>query len=183
MNGHHLVLGELSDYITGETLPDTHDERYRQALARLLVEHKGYGKDAIKPRQPLIVRAGDCRAVIRIDYVVTFSGRLAMVIKYGPGSIVTRHRSALAVSRLLAPYQIPVAVATNGEDADVLEGASGRIIGQGLGQLPEKSVLKELMKNASLEPISAERAQMESRVAYAYEVDGSCPCDDTICRL
>ena len=32
MDGHHLILGELTDLITGETLTDTHDERYRQKL-------------------------------------------------------------------------------------------------------------------------------------------------------
>ena len=42
MNGHHLILGELTDTITRETLADTHDERQRQKLARLLVEKKGY---------------------------------------------------------------------------------------------------------------------------------------------
>jgi hypothetical protein len=183
MNGHHLVLGDLTDYITGETLADTHDERYRQALARLLIEQKGHDIKDVKPRQPLIVRAGDCRAVVTIDFVVSVADRLAMVIKYGPGSIVTRHRPALAVSRLLAPYQIPVAVATNGEDADILDGATGRVIDHGLENLPRRSDLKEITDNFFFEPIPPERAQMESRVVYAYDVDGSCPCDETICRL
>ena len=183
MNGHHLVFGDLTDYITGETLTDTHDERYRQALAGRLIEQKGYQKEDVTPRQPLIVRAGDCQAIIKIDFVVTVVDRMAMVIKYGPGSIVTRHRSALAVSRLLAPYQIPVAVATNGEDADILDGATGRIISHGLENLPAKMALEGMVKKISFAPISPERAQMESRVVYAYEVDGSCPCDDSICRI
>ena len=38
MGKHHLVLGELTDYITGETRVDTHDERARQTIARLLVD-------------------------------------------------------------------------------------------------------------------------------------------------
>jgi len=49
IQGHHLILGELVDYITGETIEDTHDERYRQKLAHLLVEHKGYFKKEIEP--------------------------------------------------------------------------------------------------------------------------------------
>ncbi len=183
MNDHHLVFGDLTDYITGETLTDTHDERYRQALARRLIEEKGYQIKDVKPRQPLVVRAGDCQAIINIDFVVTVVDRMAMVIKYGPGSIVTRHRSALAVSRLLAPYQIPVAVATNGEDADILDGATGRVVAHGLENLPGKMVLETIAKKNLFAPISPERAQMESRVVYAYEVDGSCPCDDSICRI
>jgi hypothetical protein len=183
MDGHHLILGELTDYITGVRLTDTHDERYRQDLAHLLIDQKGYKKRNVAPRQPLTVRAGDCRAIIKIDFVVSIADRLAMIIKYGPGSIVTRHRSALAMSRLLAPYQIPVVVATNGEDADILDGPTGRVVDHSLAHIPEKSRLKEIIEDFSFPPISSERASMESRVVYAYEVDGSCPCDDTICRL
>ncbi|MCP4369667.1 MAG: type I restriction enzyme HsdR N-terminal domain-containing protein, partial [Deltaproteobacteria bacterium] len=54
-SGHHLILGKLVDFITGETIQDTHDERYRQKLARLLVEKKGYTKNDIKPRFELSV--------------------------------------------------------------------------------------------------------------------------------
>ena len=41
---HHLVLGEMTDYLTGKTVEDNHDERLRQKIARFLVERKGYGK-------------------------------------------------------------------------------------------------------------------------------------------
>jgi len=50
VNGRHLILGELTDVITGRTLPDTHDERYRQKIARLLLEEKGYSRSAPPPR-------------------------------------------------------------------------------------------------------------------------------------
>jgi hypothetical protein len=35
----------------------------------------------------------------------------------------------------------------------------------------------------SFEALAPQRAVMEGRVAYCYEVDGACPCDDTVCRL
>jgi len=59
MNGHYLILGELTDFLSGETLKDTHDERYRQKLARLLVNKKGYAKNEISPRCELLITAGD----------------------------------------------------------------------------------------------------------------------------
>ena len=37
---HHLIYGHCNDFITGETVVDTDDERYRQKLARFLVEKK-----------------------------------------------------------------------------------------------------------------------------------------------
>ena len=114
MSGHHLILGKLSDVLTGETLDDTLDERYRQKIARLLVEGKGYQPQDVEPRRELLLQADSRRAVIRIDFVVRIDRKAAMVIRFGPGSKVSRERPALAVSRLVEAYQVPVAVVTNG---------------------------------------------------------------------
>jgi hypothetical protein len=89
MNGHHLILGELDDFITGNPIKDTHDERYRQQLARLLVNHKGYLKSDIEPHRSLTVQAGENRATIKIDFLIKLYGKVCMVVKFGPGSIVT----------------------------------------------------------------------------------------------
>ena len=183
MGGHHLVLGELVDVITGERMADTHDERYRQKLARLLLERKGYDRRSITTRVPLPCRADENQAVIPIDFVVTSSAKVAMVIKYGPGSLTTRHRSALASSRLLSGHQVPIVVVTNGEDADILDGNSGQVVGSGLDAIPTCGELADIASAFAFETISKQREQMESRIVYCYEVDDSCPCDDTICRL
>ncbi len=198
MTGHHLILGKLADFITGETLDDTHDERYKQYLARLLVEDKGYPKNEIEPRCELLVKAGDLRAIVKVDFKITLllpshsqavarekeeKTRICMIVKYGPGSLVTRQRPALAASRLLASYQIPVVVVTNGQDADIMDGASGKVILSGLESIPSRPVLIQLTENARFNQIPAKQAEMESRIVYAFEIDGSCPCDDTVCRL
>ena len=183
MDGHHLVLGELVDYITGETLKDTHDERYRQKLARMLIDEKGYPKSEITPRVEVFTRAGEKCAIIPIDFQVSHGDRTCMIIKYGPGSLVTRRRPALAASRLIAPYQIPVVVVTNGESAEILDGANGQVNALGLDSIPSRPELVRQIQSASFAPISKHRAEMESRILYAYDVDDSCPCDDTICRL
>ena len=41
MSTSHLVLGEMTDYLTGRPILDTHDERARQHVARFLVEESG----------------------------------------------------------------------------------------------------------------------------------------------
>ncbi len=183
VDGHHLIMGDLIDVVTGEILPDTHDERYRQAIGRMLMESKGYQRSNLQPRCELLVQADNKKAIIKIDYKIWLNSASAMIIKYGPGSLVTRHRPALAAARLLEPYQIPIAVVTNGEDADILEGRSGKILFQGLSAIPSRARLGDLIAHYLPEPISAQRAEMESRILYCYEVDGSCPCDDTVCRL
>jgi hypothetical protein len=183
MAGHHLILGEVTDFITGESIIDTHDERYRQKIARLLIYHKGYQKNDIKPRRELLVQAGENKAVIKIDFSINLSGKVCMIIQFGPGSIVTRRRPLLAASRILAPYQIPISVVTNGEDAEVLEGASGRVISRGLETIPSREQLIKLSDTALFSRIPAHRVEIESRILYCYEVDGSCPCDENVCRL
>ncbi len=183
MGGHHLILGELRDYLTGETLEDTHDEQYRQKLARILVEKKGYRKAEILPRHLLEVQAGKNRGRLPVDLQVILSGRTGMVIKYGPGSLVTRYRPALAVSRLVTPYQVPVVVVTNGENADVLDGVTGKVTASGLNAIPSRTELADRMADFDFPPVPEKRAEMESRIVFAYEIDGSCPCDTTVCRL
>ena len=183
MDGHHLIMGELVDRITGETLPDTHDERYRQKIAALLLDKKGYSKSHIQPRIELLLQADDKKALITVDFLITLFEKSAMVVKYGPGSLVTRRRPCLAVARLLTPYQIPVVVVTNGEDAEILDGPDGKVIATGLTAIPSRGNLEKHLSEHVWEQMSPERKVMESRIAYCYEVDGTCPCDDTICRL
>lgn len=183
MNGHHLILGELVDLISGETIEDTHDERYRQKIARLLIDRKGYLKSDIETRKKIVAQAGDKRAAIKIDFAIRLSEKISMIIHYGPGSLVTRHRPLLAASRVLAAYQIPVAVVTNGEDAEVLEGSSAKVRSRGLESIPSKSQLMEIAAGCSFAEISPARAAMESRILYCFEVDDRCPCDQDVCRL
>ena len=176
-------MGELEDLVTGETLQDTHDERLRQGIAAMLVDKKGYSRKDIRPRWPLTLRAGEKCAVINIDFGVTIDSRVCMMIKYGPGSLVTRHRPALAAARMLAAYQIPVVVVTNGLDADILDGSSGKVTARGLDAIPDRAALKRLATDQPFTAIQSDRVEKESRIAFAFEVDGSCPCDDTICKI
>jgi hypothetical protein len=85
MSGHHLILGKLTDFLTGEVLDDTLDERYRQKIARWLVVQSGYEPGEIEPRRDLLLQADHRRAVIKIDFVVRVAGRVGMIIRFGPG--------------------------------------------------------------------------------------------------
>lgn len=181
MNGHHLILGELTDYISGQTLEDTLDERHRQKIGRLLVEQLGYPKTTITSRQELEVRIDQKCARLLITYIIKILDRIAMMIQYGPGSLVTRQRPALAMSRLAADYQIPVVVVTNGEDADILSGDNGTALGKGLENIPHHDQLQQIIQGQAWAPMTPQRAEMETRIVMAYEVDGRCPCDDSVC--
>ncbi|MDI6687767.1 MAG: type I restriction enzyme HsdR N-terminal domain-containing protein [Desulfobacterales bacterium] len=169
-----LILGEIEDYITGKIVKDTHDERYIQKLARILVDNKGYQKNEIKAGHQLFVNAGDKTAFINVDFMITLSGRICMIIKYGPGSLVTRRRPALSVSRLVAGYQVPVVVVSNGEDAEVVNGSTGDVVSQGIDSIPSKPEILEIVEHSDFTSISEKQAMMEARIVYAFEIDGSC---------
>jgi len=83
----------------------------------------------------------------------------------------------------VAPYQVPVVVVTNGEDADILDGATGKVISMGLESIPDKGELIDKIAQIHFDPISPKQAEMESKIIYAFEVDGSCICDDSSCKL
>ena len=183
MNDHHLILGKLTDVITGRTIDDTLDERYRQDIARTLIEQRGYQKTDIQPQAQLTVSAGEKCARVPVTFLVNVDNQPALIIHYGPGSLVTRHRPALAMGRLVANYQIPVVVVTNGEAADILEGGSGKIIGHGISNIPTKRELKHILETENRKRISPQRMKNEARIVMAFEVDDRCPCDDTVCRM
>jgi hypothetical protein len=181
--GHHLIMGKLEDALTGDLLDDTHDERYRQRLIRRLLDEKGYAQAELASRHALVVGAAPYSGKLAIDLLVRLEARITMLIKYGPGSLVTRERPALAAGRLVAPYQIPVVVVTNGEDAHVLDGTTGKVLGTGLDAVPDRAALMAIRREAPFSPIAAARAEKESRLLYCYDIEGACPCDDTVCRL
>lgn len=183
MTGHHLIMGTVIDFITDQPLPDTHDERYRQKIARLLVNVKGYPKSSVVPGRILTVKADEKCARVPVTYTVTLDGRIALIVQYGPGSLVTRHRPALAMGRLVTSYQVPVVVVTNGEQADILEGTTGKVMASGLEAIPSREELEKILGNRPEAPVSPKRASMEARIVMAFEVDDRCPCDDTVCTL
>lgn len=183
MGGHHLVLGTLRDFLTGRELDDTLDERYRQKIARYLVAEKGYAPTEIEPRRPVELAAGERRARITLDFLVRLEGRAAMIVRFGPGSLVSRERPTLALARIVADRPVPIAVVTNGETAEVLEVSSGRVVGEGLAAIPERGRLAAILAGHAAEPLTAARREMERRIAYCYEVEGACPCDETVCRI
>jgi hypothetical protein len=104
-----------------------------------------------------------------------------MILRFAPGSIVTRERSAIAAARVLEPaYQIPLAVVTNCRDAEVLDTYTGKVIRQGLDKIPDKKEAEDLVKSLRFEPFDDEiKKDRERRILNAYDVEICCaggPC-------
>lgn len=152
-SGHHIVYGELNDFLTGEVLPDTDDERIRQQLARMLVEQLGYGREEVEPRLTIASCYNNNRVQTLIELAVRIDGRWLFILRYGPGSLVTREKAAIAAARILEPdYRIPLAVVTNGRDAELLETKRGKVLATGMGSIPDRSTAERLAAEYAFEP-------------------------------
>ncbi|HIC90488.1 MAG TPA: hypothetical protein EYP21_00175 [Syntrophaceae bacterium] len=180
--GHYRILGKTRDFITGREIIDTDDERYRQKIARLLVEEKGYSKDDIEVKREVELVCGNERAFAMVDFVVKVGGKSFMVIRYGPGSLVTRERPALASARILETYQIPLTVVTNGEDAEVIDTVSGKVIAMGLQAIPSKNEALEQIEKIEFRKLPPKRMEVEKRFLFAFDaLEHSSECDDDFC--
>lgn len=181
--GRKRILGKIADFITGREITDTDDERYRQKLARILVEAKGYEKDDIEPRRRIEMEIEGKKVLSLIDFVVSAGTSRFMVIKFGPGSLVTRERPALAAARILGEYRIPVTVVTNGEDAEILDTDSGEVISTGIDAIPDKASALKRLETIALNRLSPEQIEAEKRVISAYDyLEHSLECDDDWCE-
>ena len=173
---HHLVYGKLNDYLTGEELVDTDDERIRQQISQLMVEERGYQRVELKPR--LCIETLFTRNFVKstIDLTVELNHRQMMIIRYGPGSLVSRERSALAAARVLNEnYRIPLAVVTNGRDALLLDTISTKVLDHGMQAIPDRKQALEMLPSLTfLPPQDDEKRLREKRILNAFDLERCC---------
>lgn len=178
---HHMIYGTIKDYITGETIVDTDDERFRQKVARFLVEKKGYPKKNIQARKKIETLFGKSFVVSTIDLVISLQKKIFMVVRYGPGSLVTRERAAVAAARVLDPaYLVPYTVITNGLDAEFLDSKTGKVLAHGMDGIPNFTESKMLYDKTRYTKLHGDyQREMELRVLNAYDKEVCCaggPC-------
>ncbi len=173
---HHLVYGTLNDYLTGEELTDTDDERLRQQLSRMMIEEKGYAREELLPRRFIDTLFAKCFVRSTIELTVSIQHIDFMIIRYGPGSLVSRERAAVAAARVLNPeYQIPLAVVTNCEDAEIIDTSTGKILGYGLHSIPDRVTAEKLLDQlVFLPPRQGQRRERELRILNAFDVERCC---------
>ncbi len=173
---HHLIYGTLKDYLTKEDLTDTDDERIRQSLSRLMVEKKGYRLTDLQPRNTIESLFNRCFVTSTIELTVSHTTRQFMIIRYGPGSLVSRERAAIAAARLLNPdYRIPLAIVTNGQDAELLDTKTGKIIGYGLDSIPDRDSAAGLIDQLEfLPPVEKTQRERELRILNVFDVERCC---------
>jgi hypothetical protein len=167
----------LIDYITGEAVANVGAEANRQAAARFLVEKKGYLKTDIVVNLPVVLNIGGRAYRSAVDIVVSVpapdrsqAARQIMAVKCAAGSLGSREREVLSVARLVnRSYQIPLAVATDGATAIVLDTLSGKKRGEGLDAIPSRQSVVENFDGLLFQPLAADRREREKLIFRSYD--------------
>lgn len=182
---HDVSLGQsIRDYLTGEDIEQTTYEDLRQAMARLLVEEKGYPREQLRPRVAVCFPI-DGKNYTRIVDLAAFdaSGSPLLLLLFCPGVVSTYQREALAAARLFPEGPAPLIVVTDSKDAMLLDVASGNCLGQGMQAIPAWERLQEKAAEAGRMELAPARLEAERRILYAYSESLYDCCDGAACAV
>jgi len=99
-----------------------------------------------------------------------------IIIRYAPGSMVSRERPAIAAARVLVPeYRVPLSVVTNGHDAELIDNSDGRVLATGLASIPTRQTALGMISDLAFPPPLDERKQQrELRILNVFDHEGCC---------
>ena len=74
---------------------------------------------------------------------------------------------------------IPLAVVTNGEDGELLNARTGKVLATGLEAIPTREAVLKMMPDLDFTPVVPQRREPELRILNAFDVEVCCaggPC-------
>ncbi len=174
---HEESLGNvIRDYLTGEEVAETSYEEFRQALARMFVEEKGY------PRERLQAKVGVCFPIDGKDYTRMIDllatdavGKPLLFVIFCSGEPGSYIREALAAARIHQGGAVPLVLVTDTHDAVLLETATGKELGRGMRAVPTWQAAMD--RQAPAPELSETAIERERRILFAYSeflADGCC---------
>jgi hypothetical protein len=176
---HEVSLGAaIRDYLTGEETPATTYEDIRQALARLLVEEKGFPKAALKAKIGIRFPI-DGRDYTRMVDLAAYApdGSPLMLVVFCSGEPGSYRRESLAAARLHPGAPAPLVLITDTKEAYLLETATGEELGHGMRAVPAWDDLAALAAAHPARPPRPDQIDRERRILYAYsELLEGCGC-------
>ena len=142
-------------------------------LTRILVEEKQFSENEIETGLTITTEFNNETVVSRITLVIRIGDRRIMILRYAPGSVVTRTRSAVAAARVLDDsYQIPLTVVTNGNEVEILDSYTGKVLGRTFADIPSRQDLAGMLDTLRFEPFTDEKKrERELRILNAFDVD------------
>jgi hypothetical protein len=162
-----ILVQELQD---GEELAND----ARKMIGFLLREKKGYSPDDVRKGLAFEVTLGAETVWSSADFIVSLEGRMGMIIKCAAGSLDSRERQAVAAARVIASPPVPIAVVADPVTAEVLDVATGKVIGEGFGAIPTKEQLRGIVAEKTMQPLDGKRLEKEKRILLAFDAIKCC---------
>ena len=161
----------ITDFITGNKIPNVGAEENRQMFVQFLVKEKGFSKEDIEVDVDIEMTVAGETYRSQIDLIVSVDGGATrfMAVKCAAASLGSREREILAASRLLAENQLPFSVVSDGKAAIVLDTVSGKKLGEGLNAIPSKGEAREKLKTLQLRPFPKEKLEREKLIFRSYD--------------
>ncbi len=135
-----------------------------QSLARFFIEQKGFAESDLA--LDLFIDTCFNKETVTSKIAVTLSvqNKRVMIVRYAPGSLVTREKAAIAAARILEEsYQIPLAVVTNGTALELLDTYTGKILAEDFDSLPSREEFLARMDTLKFEPYTDTRNREKAR--------------------
>ncbi|MGX9367010.1 type I restriction enzyme HsdR N-terminal domain-containing protein [Desulfoplanes sp. PS50] len=174
---HETSLNQtIIDYITGDEIHDTTFEDLRQAIARILVEQRGYPRERLRTKEVLSYDI-DGEHFEKVLDLVAFDPREKplLLVMFCPGGLVSYIRQYVAAARLFAAGPIPFLVVTDSKEAKLVRCSDGEILKEGFHAFPTWEELLELSKAHTVEKPDQDRVLKEQRILYAmHDLSGPC---------
>jgi len=167
---HEVSLGGmLTDYLSGQPIEETTYEEFRQALAKYLVEEKGYPKGSLKAKVPLIFMIDGEETGRHVDLVAYDDhGAPLVLVIFCAGDVGSFERETVSCARLFPGGPVPIAIATDSIGASVLDTATGDCVATGARRIPtwDEALVWDARRPRT--PLTEERRRKEERILHAY---------------
>ncbi len=141
----------------------------KEEFERFLIENKGYSKDEIERDREFSFEIENERCRSRADFIIKIDGKIVMLIKCSVGALVSRERQAIACARVIHSYQIPYSIVTDGNDAEVLDTVTGKVLSEGLENIPSRDKMNTLMEHMEFRELPKDRLEKEQRILLAFD--------------
>lgn len=140
----------------------------------MLLGEKGYAPADVRKNVVFNVALGEETATSFVDFLVSVDERNAMVVKCASGSLSSRERHVVAAARVIGDIPVPVAVVMDPMSAVVLDGLTGRIMGEGFEAIPTKARLAAMLSGREIKPFPHEKIDREKRILLAFDAIRCC---------
>jgi hypothetical protein len=178
---HEVSLGQsIQDYISGQEIESTTYEDLRQAIARLLVEEKGYPKEQLRSKQ-VIAYEIDAKDFRRAVDIVAYDqdGHPLLVAMFCSGDVSTYVREAVCAGRLVPGGPAKLALVTDTKKAKLIRVDDAQILEEGgYHQLPSWDRLKAMAEESAIYNLSEENKAKMQRLFYTFSELSAC-CGDS----